>query len=518
MAENVERDNAIQNAGAGEHAILQVGDLPGAGNEVDQHEEPVIQVDEPNQGRGPANPGEQFGGGGQEGRAVENDIRPDGLHNEGGLLDGNQFPGGAGGGLEDLNGEGGVAVEGRQEWLRVRRRLRLPGPETVEESIVTNDRPQLTWAQLTARYTRENFDSFFLSDINFSHILAYEVGPDEDLGEAIKTNCKVFLNPEVTYTLNSTVALNIPCYVIGNGASIVVNCHLGFDIRGTQFTPVVPDMHDVVFLNCSFERGEHERGRVRAIRSNRAMVIQGCVFVGFLATCVTVRGGGSIRSCQFLATYVCILNAPGFTAVVKQCIFERCVVCVIAKGKTYVRRCMVLQCHTFVVFANTGGVTDCTAIGPPTTSPLRTIKLCTCMCGHASRLYNIHVVSNRRLPWPIFDRNTFTRMNIYLGNRRGIFHPSCSSFSFCVLNVETAAASRLTLQHCYEGFCFVRRLAQPAANAPGQAFDMTQMLCLCQETHFIPRQRVVDITRRVVPNRRLVSCNTGDYSSEEEDI
>lgn len=508
MAENVEHANARPDDGAGADAGIQMGNLQNPRDPVVQHE---------NQLGGAFQNGLDQGG--RRAEPVGGGAGGNGLRGGGGLPDGHQFPGAAGIGLDgvNINEEGGIAVEGRQEWLRVRRRLRLPGPESVEEAIVCNERAPLTWEQITSRFTRENFDSFFLSDITFSQVLAYEVGPDEDLGEAIRRNCKVFLNPDVVYTINSTISLSIPCYVIGNGASIVVNCHLGFEIRGNQFAPLVPDMHDVVFLNCSFERGPHDRGRVRAIRSTRSMVVQGCVFVGFLATCITVRGGGSIRSCQFLATYVCILNTPGFTLVVKQCIFERCVVCVLAKGKTYLRRCMSLDCQTFALFASLGGMSECTAIGPRLESPLRNIKLCTCACGHVSRLYNIHVVSNRRLSWPGFDRNTFTRMNIYLGNRRGIFHPSCTSFSFCIINVESAAASRLTFQHCYEGLCYVRRLAQPAASEPGQEVDMTQMLCLCQEAHFVPRQRVVDITSRVVPNRRNVSCNTGDYSSEEDD-
>lgn len=148
----------------------------------------------------------------------------------------------------------------------------------------------MTWQELTARFTRENYDSFFLSDISFNNIAMYDVKEGDDLGEAIRTHCKVSLNPDVTYTIRSTIQLNIPCYIVGNGASVVIECDLGFNIDSRQFAPLVVGMEDCVFLNISFERSTNRSGRVKAIRSYRPLVIQGCVFVGLLSTCIHSRG------------------------------------------------------------------------------------------------------------------------------------------------------------------------------------------------------------------------------------
>lgn len=494
----MQREDAAGGAQGHPNAPFQMGNLQANGNDVVQHAG--------NEGQGAGHP---LGVG----------------NNPGGAAAGGGNPGGAGaeavGGQPDLgrfglDHEGGGVREGMREWIRNRARLRLPGPETIEDAVVTRDRGLISWSDLTSRFSRENFDSFFLSDISFRNIALYDVKEDDDLGEAIRTHCKVALNPSVTYVIRHTIFLNIPCYVIGNGASVVVECDLAFDIDSRTFSPLVVGMEDCVFLNISFERSTLRNGRVRAIRSYRSLVIQNCMFLGFLSTCIHARGGASIRGCQFLCCHMCI-RSENLTCTVKQCIFERCVIGMLGLSKLIVRRCTSVECYTFVIFAAMGKMISCTAFGPPSMSPLRNVRICTCLCGHVRRLHNIHVVSNRRLSWPVFNRNTFSRMNVFLGNRRGVFHPISTAFSFCIINVEPAAASRLTLNHCYEGFCLVRRLTQIASSEDEPACSMTQMYCHCEDVHLVCSQRVVDITRSTVPNRRILSCNTGDYSSEEED-
>lgn len=410
--------------------------------------------------------------------------------------------------------DGGLAAEGVREWGRRRRRYRIPGPEAVEESVVAGNHRVVPWRDIISRVDRNNIESLFIQDLNFLHVQAYRVPPGEDLGSAIRRHAKVWLEPEAEYFIAETVRFDGPAYVIGNGASIVIECSLGFKISNHDYAPRVPEMEDVVFLNCRFEAGGFNAGRIKAIRADRLVIFQGCVFSGFFKACISARAGARLRACFFLCCHICLLSYY-ITSSVKQCTFERCVVCLIGQSRLHVRRCMAIECHTFVVFASTGSVSGCMVTGPVANSPMRSIRLSTCICGHPRRLHCIHVVSNRSLPWPSMNSNTFSNLTVYLGNRRGVFHPSATAFQFSVVNVESAARHRVTLTHCYDGFCFVRCIA-PVVAEGHEDYPIDTLPCHCGQSHVVCRLRVVDISRFALANRSLVSVNNGDFSSEEE--
>lgn len=394
-----------------------------------------------------------------------------------------------------------------REWVRYR-------DMDVDDAVEAEPSGVVSWGEVVRRADLNNVDSLFLSDLSFHNVFTYEVDPGEDLCSAIRRHAKVRLNPRHVYTLGETGHLDCACYVIGNGATIVVNCAIGFTITSHEFAPRVNQMEDVVFLGCNFQAGSYRGGKVKAIKTDRFVIVQSCLFTGFMGCCISTKSGCRIKACQFLCCNIGVVSYH-LTSSIKQCIFQRVAICAVGQGRLFVKRCTAIDCHTFVIFGSVGSVSECSVMGAIHPSSMRRLRLCTCMCGHVRRLHTVHVVSNRTLPWPSMNMNTFSNCTVYLGHRRGVFHPSCTSMHFSVVNVESASSHRVTFSHCYDGFCRVRQIS-PVLSDGTPNYPVEGMLCHCRHIHLVCRMRVIDMTREAFADRSQVSVANGDYSSEED--
>lgn len=385
--------------------------------------------------------------------------------------------------------------------------------------------PVIPWQAVLAQYNHSltgtqplNPQSLSLFDeLSFENIEAYKLADPFGLGDALRAHVKVELDPEVEYHEVEPILLDGPMYLIGNGATVHVNCDIGFRVTSQRRCPRVQMMEEVAIVNTCFQAGDHNGSKIKLIRSDRMLILQGCVFFGFFKTCISARAGLRARGCHFSTCHVAIVCYYS-TACVKQCIFEKCVIGVVGQCKLLLKRCSCVDSICLAIFASIGSMTHCTVFGPPASSPLYPLRMCTCVCGHARRLRSVHVVSNRALCWPSMNWNTLTNASVYLGNRRGVFHPVSTMFSFTTIDVEMAASYRISLQHCYESYCFVRKLGQICNDrTPETEMAVEQCVCHCERVHVVTRPLLIDITHRCVANRTTVSVSNGDLSSEEED-
>lgn len=377
------------------------------------------------------------------------------------------------------------------------------------------NRRRVTWQECCEIYRENGCNSFSLMSLTFEDIETYNMSPEDDWETVLQTHCKVALHPDHVYHIRNTVTTTNPIYVIGNGARIIVNCQLAFNLKNAVYVPDILNMGNCTFVDVMFEGGD-DSSNYSAIRSTRGLVIHGCTFVGILGTAVLSENVVYARGCTFLSCYLAIRHCGFFRSTIRNCYFEKCIMAIVGQGEVVVKNNTSLGCHTFVIVGEKAKICGNTVVGVRNDSSMRGVKMATCLGGHVRRMYSIHIAANRRRCVPEFNDNSLHRVTVFLGYRRGNFTPNRTNFSFSILMVERGMRDHLFLRHAFVGFFAVRMVVGNVINNEAAREEVRALVCHCERHHWVPRQRVRDISGYCLPHRRIHSCDTGDYSSSDE--
>ncbi|AEP16428.1 large T antigen [Equine adenovirus 1] len=350
---------------------------------------------------------------------------------------------------------------------------------------------------------------------SFENVATYIMGPEEDWGECIRQHAKIALVPGERYVVSRKVQITSACYIIGNGATVVIQIEgrgPAFQVQTRDHIPCIEFMERVCFSGIIFENGPGNK--VPCFVSENNILLHGCVFSGSHLLCLDLRGGGEVRGCYFIRA-VCGIRSKGlYTARVKHCVFEKCVFGVVVKSKLNLSHSSFYECNCSLCMSNSGSVSHCYFGKSDQSSLLIDLALCTCEGGgaHAVPLGDIHFGSNREEPWPKFSNNVLNRMRLYLGRRRELFFPK-----FCMLGLSVISAppgvvqGRICLSATYESSAAVVQMVK-------QDFSSAEeRLCTCGERHFTPTVINVLISDEIKPNRQINSLDTAEFMSSDED-
>ncbi|APC26055.1 E1B large T-antigen [Bat mastadenovirus G] len=346
---------------------------------------------------------------------------------------------------------------------------------------------------------------------NYSSVKTVRVNPGDDLEAAIRLHAKISLQPGGVYELNRNIRVVGACYIIGNCAVLKVNLPQGgplFTVSHSEPIPAIGFMERVCFSNLVFE----SVGSSKAICcvSNRNILFHGCIFSGAHMLCLDMRAGAEVRGCQFFGA-VCAVRSRGLYSMrVKNCSFERCVFGVVAETKVNINRCFFGDCTCSIKLSTVGSVTNSQVIVTNRHQSPMNVQLCTCEDGgHVQALGNVHIGSHCEAPWPKFEGNTLNRVRMYMGRRRGVFHPRHCLFGLSVIAAPTGVAQQVYLYSVYDTTCGIMQLSTYEG-------DAGERLCTCGERHSTPCMRASYVTDSRV-NRDLNSHDTAEFSSSDED-
>lgn len=345
----------------------------------------------------------------------------------------------------------------------------------------------------------------------FEVVKTVRVNPGEDLEAAIRTHAKISLKPGGVYDLTTPIRILGACYVLGNCAIIRVKIQEGvlFTVTHSVTIPAIGFMERVCFSNVVFESSPECKDV--CFLSYRNILFHGCIFSGAHMLALDMRAGAEIRGCQFLGN-VCAVRSNGLYSIrVKDCTFEKCVFGIVADTKACISHCYFGDCTCSIKLGYHGRVSHCQVVVISRERAPMNIQLCTCdgSGGHVSALGNVHVSSHATASWPRFTHNVFNRVRIYLGRRRGIFHPRQCLFGLSVIAAPRGVAQRVYLYGVYDTTCGIMQLTRHDQ-------ESGERLCTCGSRHSTPCMRASYVTDNRV-DRHVNSHDTAEFSSSDED-
>nr|QRV11648.1 E1B 55K [Bat mastadenovirus] len=349
-------------------------------------------------------------------------------------------------------------------------------------------------------------------NVFFESIKAVYVNPGDDLGEAIKNHAKIVLKRGAVYEITSTVLITGACYIIGQCA--IVRSRMGregpmFQVLNSNIIPAIGYMERICFSDMVFDC--QDASTAVCCVSERNILFHGCIFSGPHMLCLDMKAGAEVRGCQFMGV-VCAVRTKGLYSVrLKNSTFEKCIFGLVASTKATVSHCFFRDCTCAIRLGGAGSITHCQFIVTDSVSSPMNLELCTCQGGgsHATALGNIHVVSHKEASWPKFCNNVLLRAKLYLGRRRGVFHPKYCLMGLSVIAAPRGVAQRVYLFGAYDSNCAIMQLT------PTEGASNIRM-CTCGESHPTPCMRASYVTDTRI-NRELNSQDTAEFSSSDEE-
>lgn len=454
---------------------------------------------------------ERLGGGGG---------RHGGEPDPGGAGQAGQRRGGAGGvgavlGVGQRGGEGGGGVEPPQLLPIL---LHRGGIRRAPEPVGPGLDPACKKARLIQvpfQQIREEFfegpDQFHQEKYSFEEVKTVYISSLDNLADCIRVHAKIALDPRVEYILDSAVEIRTTCYIIGNGATVKICCreNVAFTIHPKDFGPAVVNMWGMTFVNCKFERGSGFNGLV--FKCNTFVTFQDCQFLGFTGTAIDVNSGADVRGCYFLACYRAILNSGRISINVFSCNFDKCILGIMCNHDAIVKRCFANETFCFLMLRGCGQIKNNTVHYPYKITDQSNFVMITCAGGKVVPLAAIHIVANKRRPWPLFYGNNFSKCRIFLGNRKGVANLQQCMFNYTQICVDKEASSKLVLQESYIASLNVVKILHTDSS------DLSSKICVCGTTHLLEQHMVGDITAEVVPDAEVNAVDAVDYSSGDEE-
>lgn len=410
----------------------------------------------------------------------------------------------AGGGQIGQLGEENLGV-----WLEPHPGGAVGGQLVQEEEVENQDEEAVAWRDLVMQ---DEDDDGFESRWGFEHIKTFKMGPNDDWQICLTRHAKVELDPAVIYEVNSPVVVTNPFYIIGNGAKVVIKC------SGRAFTcllrdnmPLVVNMWSCTFFQCHFIREGNSKDPF--FGSYRSSIIQECHFVGFLGNVLDFNCTGVVRACNFLGCLRAVQSCKTFAVRIKGCKFEKCVQGVNARGRAVIKRCIFEGCCYPITMFSTGSIIGCVVNEPPESSPLSTVRMVTCSVGGVMPLSAVHVAGNRAVDCVKMEGCMFSGTSVYVGQRRSAVNPVQCSFFYSIIYLDR----KMMKKFCGDGV-YTTTLMVKKVNGLSTSTDGVFRVCLCGESHESYPLLCTDVTKAILPNFKVHSCDSGEYSSEEDDF
>lgn len=350
----------------------------------------------------------------------------------------------------------------------------------------------------------------------FESLKTYVLQPEDDLSEMIKLHGKIALDPDNEYEIKTSFTILNGCYIIGNGAKIKISCPVAYPINvwRYRYLPRVNGMWGVTFCNVVFERSREFPGGLFNI--SKCVNFYGCHFNGFLGTTIHTESDIVVRGCHFTACFKCInssaLTGQGrYPLVVENCIFEKCMIGIMAKGKVKITGNSAFGTYCFAHIRGEGKIVGNVVGNPYQLANTVGIEMLTCYGEKIQPLCSIHIVNSKTFLWPVFKNNNLMRARLYIGERKGVFEPKNCQFSFSQIYLDAKTIGKVSLHSVFAGTCAVFKML------PSETSHERQRACICALTHTEPVLKCVDVTPFALPNPYVVSVESGQYSSDEEE-
>ncbi|QIZ64146.1 E1B large [Guinea pig adenovirus 1] len=380
-----------------------------------------------------------------------------------------------------------------------------------DQQAATARGASVSFESLLLRQERQGSGAVLLESYSFENIAAYVMGPQDDWEQCIARHAKLWLDPRTVYRVTAPVHINSVCYVVGNGARVIVECEHNavFNVAGRRRPVSIYSMWAVTFQNVVFECAA--RRRVILCKCSTDVNFHGCNFINFPGVCLDVREGGRIRGCYFLGCRVGIRSFSAPRVTVRSCTFEKCLVGVMAKFKIKLVHNAAVDTYCFCLLRGAAVVKNNTVMSPTRITDQNNISVVTCASGQVVPLTAVHVVGNPRTRWPLFVQNTFSCCRVYLGNRRGSVSFTGCAMHFCALIMEREVMPKVSLAGVFDqSLSAVRVVSRETGGTVARQ-------CECGHVHVLQIPLVCGVTEELRVNHRVISCDTIDHSSSGED-
>ncbi|AWO77096.1 large E1B [Tree shrew adenovirus 1] len=369
---------------------------------------------------------------------------------------------------------------------------------------------QVTYSEICADFRSGSFSDFFLEKYNFAQVLPYKMQPDDDWTDMIAQHAKIELDPTKEYVILSTVFIQSNCYIIGHGAKIVIVGEPGiaFKVLTKSFGPVITNMWAVSFTDCVFQRRDSYNGKVFTCASQ--VLFHNCFFVGFTGTCITSTAALTVRGCQFLACYRPIMFLAAFDLTVKHCVFDKCVIAISTEGDFEISSNLCTDSCCFLSTSGTGIFSYNSIVNPFTLQDSAEFSMVTCADAKVQLLHTIHIHSNPKLVYPQFLHNVLLRAKLFVGRRRGGFHPHFCSLKYSLLTLAKGSERKVNLSTCYPDGLKVYKVLN---RNPNRLFTR---LCECDASHQTADIVLGEVGLPATADPTLDSVDCLEFSSDEE--
>lgn len=375
-------------------------------------------------------------------------------------------------------------------------------------TMMTKKRLETVWYQ-DVWEDFEKGDMHLLEKYNFEQLKTYWMNPGEDWEVVLNRYGKVALRPDCRYQVSGKVVMRRNVYLMGNGATVemVDPRRGGFVANMQQMCPGVVGFHGVTFHNVRFS-GSSFGGTV--IAANTQIVVHNCYFFGFSNTCIEANVGAKVRGSSFYACWKGVVSYGKARLSVRKCMFERCTLGVSCEGFLTATDNVASDNGCFILLKTRGRISHNMICGPGSVAP-KPYQMVTCADGSVMMLKAVHVLANRRHPWPVFEHNVLTRCSLHLGGRRGVFVPRKCNLAHCNIVMEPAAATQVCFSGVYDISMAVYKILR---------FDDSRARtrsCECGATHLCNLTVMGLVTEDVRLDHLSHSCLREEFSSSEED-
>ncbi|ALE30421.1 E1B 55K [Simian adenovirus 19] len=429
--------------------------------------------------------------------------------------------GGRGGGEREPEGRRGPSSgieavgepeEGTSDGVRKRRRT-----ETEEVNardyltdltvrLMSRRRPEtVAWSELETEFKNGNMN--LLYKYSFEQIQTHWLEPWEDWETAFANFAKIALRPDKIYTVRRMVNIRKCVYVLGNGAMVQIQTcdRVAFNCCMQSMGPGVIGMSGVTFANVRFT-GENFFGAV--FMNNTSLTLHGVYFLNLSNTCVECWGRACLRGCTFYGCWKAVVGRTKSHVSVKKCMFERCVIAIMVEGQGRIRNNVGAENGCFLLLKGSASVKHNMICG---TGTCNISHLLTCSDGNCQALRTLHIVSHRRLPWPVLEHNMLTRCSVHVGARRGMLVPYQCNFSYTKVLLETDAFPRVCFNGVFDMTVEVFKVVR---------YDESKSRCRpceCGANHLRLYPVTLNVTEELRADHLTLSCLRTDYESSDEE-
>lgn len=364
----------------------------------------------------------------------------------------------------------------------------------------------LSYSAILEKYNSGQMNEFDES-ISFDQLATFFLEPGDDLESALNTHVKVCLKASAVYELNKPIKIQRSCYLIGNEATIKVNCPdspvilVNNCLRGPQ----IGGIGCATFFNVKFVGDPAVKNTLLLVRSH--LLLHGVQFFSFGNTVIRSSCGLTIKGCFFSNSYRCVKGDGDYRIIVKYSSFENCILGVSCKTDITLKNNSFVLVECALLLWGSGLIKCNNIVCPPSKHRL---DMLTCLGGTVRPLATVHFVSNLSKKFPVMRENVFNRGVVYVGFRKNSFHPDRCNFNQTHICLDPNLGPKMCLWGSFDQSVTISRL---------RFLSPRTIICRCEcgSRHKTSIPCFCVITAEFVNDPTLNSCHCLEYSSSEED-